>query len=99
MQGLRNFYAFCEAVIRIAAALAAIAFGLALLGGCAWAVDQGFTHPIVLGLLGLTGVAAFIIITRALGRIAGPPVPSVTGGASLETRRALRRAGMLGRRR
>jgi hypothetical protein len=99
MNIFQQIHAVCDAAIRITAALIKMAIGFAMLAGCAWVIAVGFTNPIVMAALGLIGIIAFIIVTTGLGAIVGPPVPHVKGSVRLETRRALRRAGMLGKRR
>ena len=88
-----RFHACVLGIIAAGAALPRMVFGLVLVGGCIWAWGSGFNSPGFTLILGAIGIWGLIKIVTALGVLMGAPSPERNAGR--ETRKALRRAGML----
>lgn len=91
---------FQTAVLRTAALCAAIfkiGVGLLLIAASVAAPVVGFRNPFLALLLIVIVMLSGRFIMRSIRDLVGPPLPPVTSRTRLETRRALRRAGLLGR--
>jgi hypothetical protein len=75
-----------------------IAFALLLTAGGIWLTQRSFTERPATVLTVCIVIWFLRAAIRAIGELLGPPEPLVKTGTQLEKRRALRRAGMLGRR-
>jgi hypothetical protein len=98
MERLHRIHAvfiLCAAVFR---ALSGFAFLLLLVAGIIWAIHWGFSGRPATVLTVWIILWALLSVLRAIGELLGPPEPSVKSTTRLETRRELRRAGMLRRR-
>jgi hypothetical protein len=98
MGALQRFHGACLIAVAVGFALFRMVLGLLLIAGCSWLIHKGFTSPGAIALLGVLIIVGVIFIIGALGPLVGPPIPSVKSSTRLETRRALRRAGLLRRR-
>jgi hypothetical protein len=76
-------------------ALLRIALGLLMIGGCVWALANGFNLPGLNLIFGMVIIWGLVMVFMALGAFVGAPAPD--RNAQRETRKALRRAGMLRR--
>jgi hypothetical protein len=95
LQRVHAGFIFAAAVVR---ALLRMVFGLLLIGGIIWLIERSFSGRSASVLTACVVILAVIKTVRAVGEMLGPPEPMVKTGTQLEKRRALRRAGMLGRR-
>jgi len=80
-------------VIAACAALPRMVLGLLLIAGCIWAWRRGLSSPAFTVILAVAGVWGLLKIVTALGVLMGAPSPE--RNVRRETRKALRRAGML----
>jgi len=76
-------------------ALLRIALGLLMIGGCVWALVNGFNLPGLNVIFGMMIIWGLVMVFMALGAFVGAPSPD--RNAQRETRKALRRARMLRR--
>jgi len=76
-------------------ALLRIALGLLMIGGCVWALANGFNLPGLNVIFGMVIIWGLVLVFMALGVFVGVPAPE--RNAQRETRRALRRARMMRR--
>jgi hypothetical protein len=91
---LRGWLHTCGAGVAVACAtLPRIVFGSLLIGGCVWLWGHGIGGPILNLVIAGLAVWGLIKIVVAVGLLAGTPSPD--RNARRETRKALRRAGML----
>jgi hypothetical protein len=91
---------FQTAVVRTAAlctAMFKIGLGLLVIAASVAAPVAGFRNPFLVLFLVVIVMLSGRFIMRAIRDLVGPPLPPVTSRTRLETRRALRRAGLLGR--
>ena len=80
-------------IIAVGYALYRIALGLLMILVCAWLFANSAKLVGEILLFGVVGIWGLIIVIRALGPFAGAPSPD--RAIKRETRKALRRAGML----
>jgi hypothetical protein len=83
------------AVVR---ALRGMAFVLLLVAGAIWVINRSFSTRPATVLIVCVVIWGLRSMLRTLGELLGPPEPFVKSGTRLETRRALRRAGLVRRR-
>jgi hypothetical protein len=96
MRTFQRIHMALTTALMILFALFRAAIGLALIGGSYWLYSIGFNSRPELFFLALLSIGGVACIVGALGVFAG--APHVEPNTRLETRDALRRAGMLGRR-
>lgn len=95
MSFLARLHACGLAIIAACAALPRLGLGLLLIGACGWAWRAGLNTPGLTLILGAVAVWGLVKIVTALGVLIGAPSPE--RNVRRETRKALRRAGMLRR--
>jgi hypothetical protein len=98
MERLHRIHAvfiLCAAVFRT---VRGIAFLSLVVAGIIWAIHWGFSGRPATVLTVWIILWALLSVLRSIGEFLGPPEQSVKSTTRLETRRALRRAGMLRRR-
>jgi hypothetical protein len=83
------------ATIVIGYALLRIALGLLMIGGCVWALANGFNLPGLNLIFGMIIIWGLVMVFMAFGVFVGVPAPE--RNALRETRKALRRARMMRR--
>lgn len=96
MSAFQRIHMVCATTLMVVFALFRIAIGLILIGGSCWLYSIGFRSKPELFLLVVLSIMGVVFIVGALGVFAG--APSVESSTKIETRDALRRAGMLRRR-
>jgi hypothetical protein len=97
MGAFQRFYAAWLMALTICSVLLRIALGLLIIAGLSWLIHRYSGGPIMISLFGLLGIWSVFRFIGMLGSLVGPPEPSVKSRTSLETRRVLRRTGMLRR--
>jgi hypothetical protein len=98
MERLHRIHARFILAGEIARASGKIAFGLLIIGVSIGVLFISEHSLLVSVFFGCVIVAGINVAIRAIGEFLGPPEPSVKSSTDYETRRALRRAGLLGRR-
>jgi hypothetical protein len=98
MERLHRLHAGFKIGAAILRALGGMTFASLVVAGIIWVIDQSFTGRTATVLTVCAIVGGLWSMLCSVGKFLGPPEPSVKSSTQLETRRALRRAGMLRRR-
>lgn len=97
MEGLQRVHAHILGLGTVFRAIRAIAFRVLVFAGCIWLISQQFEQRAAALLTVAVVVFGVKSIFGVIGEALGPPEPFVKSTTRLETRRGLRRAGLLGK--